>query len=79
VIVIDDTNTPFGSPITLNVRSMENGLWGATFIPSRSYTLPSGKKLVKFKYTFNGTVLGTTGSPMTVSSEEAEVSFSDLK
>lgn len=79
VTVIDDANNPVGTPLTLTVKSMENSLWGASFIPTRSYTLPAGRKLVKFRYTFNGTVLNTDGSRITVSSMEAEVPFSDLK
>lgn len=79
VTVIDDANAPVGTPLTLTVRAMENNLWGASFIPTRSYTLPAGKKLIKFRYTFNGTVLDTNGTRITVSSTEAEVPFSDLK
>jgi len=79
IVVLDEDGNPFGSPLTLAVRSMENNLWGATFIPTRSFPLPASKKLTKFRYTFNGTVLDTNGSPTTVSSMEAEASFSDLK
>lgn len=77
VTVVDEDGKE--TPLSLAVRQMENNLWGASFIPTRSVPVPAGKKLVKFRYKFNGSVLDTNGSSMTVSSTEAEVPFSDLK
>jgi hypothetical protein len=77
--VFDENNVVFGTPITVPVRAMENNLWGASFIPTRSYTVPAGKRLTKFRYKFNGTVRDVSGGNMTVSGTEGELQFSDLK
>jgi hypothetical protein len=77
--VYNENNVMVGTPITVPVRSMQNNLWGASFIPTRSFTVPTGMRLNKFRYRFNGTVKDVNGNDVIVSGTEAEVLFSDLK
>lgn len=79
VTVYDQNNVQVGSPATINVRSLGNKLWGATFIPTESFTIPAGTKLGKFRYKFNGTIEDATGAPVPTSTGENEVPFYDLK
>jgi hypothetical protein len=79
VTVFNTNNVQVGQPITLNVRNIGNKIWGASFLPSFSFSIPAGTKLSKFRYKFNGTTEGPTGSPTQVSTQEIEVPFLDLK
>jgi hypothetical protein len=78
ITAFDETDTQVGAPVTINVRSTGTTVWTATFIPSARFTPGTGHTLKKFKYKFNGTVLDITGTPMNISSTEAEVIFSNL-
>ena len=77
--VYDQNNNVFGNPVTVPVRALGNRMWGASFLPTRSYTIPATTKLSKFRYKFNGNVIGSNGAPALVSTEELEVPFLDLK
>jgi hypothetical protein len=79
ITMYDETNAQVGSPLNVNVRVFAEGIWAATFIPSASFTPGAGRVLKKFKYKFNGTVLNPSGVPTTVSSSEAEVTFTTMK
>jgi hypothetical protein len=79
ITVFNQNNTQVGTPLNLPVRNLGNGVFGATFIPTYSFTLPAGTKLSKFRYRFNGTVPNATGAPTAISTSENEVPFLDLK
>lgn len=75
----DETNATVGSPLTINVRKVADNIWGASFIPSGSFTPAAGHKLKGFTYHFNGTVLNTTGGSQAASSADASVDFTEMK
>lgn len=79
VTVFDQTSSQFGTPITLNVRSLGNKMFSSVFIPTRSYILPTGSKLTKFKYRFNGIVPSISGGTTNVSSSEVETPLVEMK
>lgn len=79
ITMYDETNAQVGSPLNVNVRVLAENIWIATFIPTSSFTPGAGHVLKKFKYKFNGTVLNDVGVPVTVSSSEAEVTFTTMK
>ncbi len=65
--------------VTLNVRNTGSKTWAATFIPTRSFTVPTGGKITSVRYRFNGTVLGTTGATTQVSSGETVLDLTEMK
>ena len=79
ITMIDDAGNTVGNPLSVNVRKTGETIWSASFIPSVSFTPPTGKKLFKFRYKFNGTILDTAGVPSTVSSTETEVTFTTMQ
>lgn len=79
ITVFDDNAAQVGSPLTIPVRSLAATIWTATFIPSASFTPTAGRKLFKFTYKFNGTVLDAGGMTVTVSSSEAEIVFTTMQ
>ncbi len=79
VTMFDDAGNQVGQSLTINATKVNESIWSAAMIPTRSFTASAGKKLAKFRYKFNGTVLGTTGAPQVVSSSETEVTFTSLK
>ncbi|MDZ4794765.1 MAG: hypothetical protein SGI83_10850 [Bacteroidota bacterium] len=79
VTVFDETGAQVGSPLTINARSTGTSIWSASFIPSVSFTPGAGRRLNKFRYKFNGTVLDPGGVTTTVSSSETEVVFTTMQ
>lgn len=79
ITMIDDIGGTVGSPLNVNVRKVGETIWSATYIPSVSFTPGAGRKLFKFKYKFNGTMLDPGGATITVSSAEAEVTFTTMQ
>jgi hypothetical protein len=79
ITMYDDLNATVGSALTLNLRSTEATIWSASFIPEASFTAAAGRKLGKFKYRFNGTLLDVNGAPSTVSTADFEVVFTRMK
>jgi hypothetical protein len=79
ITMLDDAGNNVGAALTIPVRKTENAVWSATFIPSRSFTPAAGRKLARFRYKFNGTVRDASGAPTSVSSSEAELTFTPLK
>jgi hypothetical protein len=79
ITMYDDLNATVGSALTLNLRSTEATIWSASFIPEASFTAAAGRKLGKFKYRFNGTLLDANGAPSTVSTADFEVVFTRMK
>jgi len=79
ITMIDDLGNTVGSPLTINAGKTGETIWTASFIPSASFTPGTGRKLFKFRYKFNGTVLDGSGSPITVSSSEAELTFTTMQ
>ncbi len=78
ITMYDNTDAQVGSPLNLNVRILQENIWTASFIPTVSFTPPAGRTLKKFKYKFNGTALNDVGTPVAVTSSEAEVTFTTL-
>lgn len=79
VSMFDDLGNTVGSPVTLPVTKTDLTIWSGSFIPNSSFTPAVGRKLLKFRYKINGTVLDTNGLPMTVSTAETEVTFTAMK
>lgn len=79
VTMFDDAGNQVGQPLIINAKKVNETIWSAAMIPARSFTAAAGKKLAKFRYKFNGTVLGTTGALQNVSSSETEIIFTSLK
>ena len=78
ITMYDEAGTQVGLPLNVNVRVLADNIWIATFIPTANFTPGAGHVLKKFKYKFNGTVLNDVGVPVTVSSSEAEVTFTTM-
>lgn len=78
ITAFDETNAQVGTAITIPVRVLQTNIWAATFNPKSRFTPGAGHTLKKFTYKFNGTVLGTTGAPVNVSSSEASYEFVNL-
>lgn len=79
ITMYDDLNNMVGSPLTASLRKTDVTIWSGSFIPNASFTPGAGRKLMKFKYKFNGTVLDVNGLPVTVSSSDTEVTFTTMK
>lgn len=79
VTMFDDAGTQVGNVLTLTASKKADNIWGASFIPSSSFTPAAGHKLKRFTYHFNGTVLTPTGGTQTVSSADASVDFIEMK
>ena len=79
VTMFDDINNTVGTAVTLPVRKFDATIWSGTFIPNVSFTPATGRKLRKFVYRFNGTMLDINGLPTTVSGANTEVTFTTMK
>ena len=79
VTMYDDAGNQVGTPKAFTVRKTAENIWSASFIPTMSFTAPTGKKLQRFTYRFYGRVLGTTGAPQTVNTTDASVEFTEMK
>ncbi|OSZ81044.1 hypothetical protein CAP36_07350 [Chitinophagaceae bacterium IBVUCB2] len=79
ITMVDDAGNNVGSPLNLTVRKTGETIWSASYIPSVSFTPSTGRKLFKFKYKFNGTVLDPGGATITVTSSETEVTFTTMQ
>jgi hypothetical protein len=79
ITMYNEDGDPVGDPLTINVRVFAPNIWAASFNPAASFTPGAGHSLNKFKYKFNGTVLDPNGATISVSSSEAEVSFTAMK
>ena len=79
ITMYDDLNNTVGSPVTLPLRKTDVTIWSGSFIPDASFTPATGRKLFKFSYRFNGTILDVNGLPVTVSSADTEVTFTTMK
>jgi hypothetical protein len=79
ITVFDDLSNQVGTPLTIPVTNKTGTIWSGSFIPSMSFTPAAGRKLNKFKYKFNGTLLDPGGVTTTVSSSETEVTFTVMQ
>lgn len=79
ITMIDDQGNQVGSPITVTVTKTGTTIWSGSFIPSVSFTPATGRKLAKFRYKFNGTLLDPAGATITVASSETEVVFTAMQ
>ncbi|MFT3826493.1 MAG: hypothetical protein QM731_21410 [Chitinophagaceae bacterium] len=79
ITMFDETGAQVGNPLTVTAKKTNATIWAASFIPSMSFTPTTGHTLNKFRYKFNGTVLNTSGAPVSVSSSESEIVFTTLK
>jgi hypothetical protein len=79
ITMYDDLGATVGAPLVLPVTSKTATIWGGSFIPSLSFTPAAGRKLTKFKYKFNGTMLDPSGATVTVTSSETEVTFTTMQ
>lgn len=79
ISMFDETGTAVGNVLTVPASKKADHIWGASFIPSGSFTPAAGHKLKRFAYHFNGTVLTPTGGTQTVSSSDASVDFIEMK
>jgi len=79
VTMYDDAGDQVGMPLALTIRRTGTNTWTASFIPTRSFTAPAGRKLQKFTYRFLGTVLNTTGGTTNVHTSDATIEFTEMK
>ncbi|HMK05128.1 MAG TPA: hypothetical protein VK489_13080 [Ferruginibacter sp.] len=79
ITMYDDLNNMIGSPVILPLQKTAATIWSGSFIPNVSFTPAGGRKLAKFSYRFNGTVLDVNGLPVAVSSGDTEVIFTTMK
>ena len=79
ITMYDDLGAAVGTPLVLPVSKVADTRWGGSFIPSISFTPATGRKLAKFKYKFNGTILDPSGVTVTVSSSETEITFTTMQ
>jgi len=79
VTMLDDLNNQVGSLLEIPVVKTGNAIWSGSFIPSRSFTPAAGRKLAKFNYEFQGTVLDPGGAPIIVPSSSAQVIFTTMQ
>lgn len=79
ITMFDELGAQVGTPLTINTRSTGTTIWSASFIPSISFTPGAGRKLNKFRYKFNGTILDPGGATINVSSSETEVIFTTMQ
>ncbi|MBK8608805.1 MAG: hypothetical protein IPL84_02330 [Chitinophagaceae bacterium] len=78
VTMYDDMGNTVGSAISWPLSKTNATIWSGSFIPDASFTPAAGRKLMKFKYKFNGTVLDVNGLPVTVSTADTEVTFTSM-
>ncbi len=79
ITMYDDLGATVGSPLTIPVSIKTPTIWAGSYIPSVSFTPAPGRKLTKFRYKFNGTVLDVSGATINVTSSEAEVTFTTMQ
>ena len=79
ITMYDDLGVQVGSPLTTAVTKVADTRWAKSFIPTLAFTPGTGRKLAKFKYKFNGTLLDPSGATITVTSSEAEVTFTAMQ
>ncbi len=79
IIMYDDLSNTVGAPLTLPLRKTDPTIWSGSFIPEASFTPAAGRRLGKFKYRFNGTVLDVNGAPAAVSTADTEVMFTKMR
>ena len=79
VTMLDDLGATVGSPLTIPVTNKAPTIWAGSYIPSVSFTPAAGRKLAKFRYKFNGTVLDISGATVNVTSSETEVAFTTMQ
>ena len=79
ITMYDDLGNQVGSPLTTAVTKTADTRWAKTFIPTLTFTPAAGRKLNKFKYKFNGTLLDPSGTTITVTSSETEVTFTNMQ
>jgi len=71
--------TQFGSNVILPIKTVENQLFSAAFIPAKAWTIPAGTTLTSFTYTVNGTSFDTNGNVINVSGTTKTRVFDILK
>lgn len=79
ITMLDDLGNTVGSPLTINATKSGETIWSASYIPSVSFTPATGRKLSRFRYRFNGTILDPGGATTTVSSSEATIIFTTMQ
>lgn len=79
VTLFDDNKTQVGQPKDFPVKQVTPNIWNGSFVPTDNFTAASGRKLSKFLFKFNGTILDPTGATTNVTSSESEVIFTTLK
>ena len=79
VTVFDDNGVQVATPKTITVKQVTSNIWNASIIPADNFTAPTGRKLLKLRYKFNGTLLDANGNAAIVTSAEAEITFTTLK
>lgn len=79
ITMFDDLNNAVGSPLSLPLRKTDVTIWSGSFIPEASFTAAAGRRLFKFKYRFNGSILDVNGAPSSVSTADVDVTFTRMK
>ncbi|RYY53831.1 MAG: hypothetical protein EOO09_16530 [Chitinophagaceae bacterium] len=75
----DESGTQVGTEVEINARKLQDQIWTATFLPTARFTTTGSQKIVKLRYKFKGTTLGTEGQTISVNSSEAEITLSNLQ
>lgn len=79
VTMYDDLNNQVGSLLEIPVTKTGDTRWSGSFIPSASFTPAAGRKLFKFMYEFQGTILDPGGAPILVPTSAAQVTFTTMQ
>lgn len=79
ITMLDDLSMTVGAPLTIPVTKKAATIWSGSYIPSMSFTPGAGRKLNKFRYKFNGTILDPSGATMNVTSSETEFTFTTMQ
>lgn len=75
----DAAGVQIGVPATRNVDSYAGGLATCGIVPSKVFTVPANKKIIKITAVFNGKGLNASGSLIDVSSNTGEIFLFELQ
>lgn len=75
----DAAGVQIGVPATRNVDSYAGGLATCGIVPSKVFTVPANKKIIKITAVFNGKGLNAAGSLIDVSSNTGEIFLFELQ
>lgn len=79
VKLFDASNAQVGSTKTYAVSALGNKTFRFRLFPKGEFTIPAGVKVNRITVTYTGTILNTSGAPVSASSKEFQFLLDDLK